>query len=240
MKGKNNLQCSISKTKFCRNLQLVFPPLFSKFHRVFIFMISKKISAVFAVLILIFSTACVETVLVGGAATTTVVLREKTLNDTRQDVMIATKLGADFISHGLKNPGNSVNITVNEGRILLTGIVRNPEKGILAVQLAWKISEAKEVIDEIQVNSETNLHPSDFPKAFNDYILTLRIETALLFSSEISTVNYKVTTVAGTVYLIGVAANDDELQKVLGKVSKMRGVKKVVNYVILVNDSRRR
>ncbi len=201
---------------------------------------SKKISAIFAVLLLIFSTSCVETVVVGSAATATVVLRQKTLQDTRQDVTIATKLGADFIAHGLKNPGNSIDITVNEGRVLLTGIARDPSRAKLASQLAWKISGVKEVIDEIQVSEESSLRPRDFPVAFWDYVLTLRIETALLLAREVSTVNYKVTTVSGVVYLLGVASDDDELQKVLSKISKIRGVKKIVNYIILANDSRRR
>ena len=200
---------------------------------------SKKISAFFAVLLLIFSTSCVETVVVGSAATATVVLRQKTLQDTRQDVVIATKLGADFIAHGLKNPGNSIDITANEGRVLLTGIARDPERARLASQLAWKISGVKEVIDEIQVSEENSLRPRDFPVAFWDYVLTLRIETALILGKEISAVNYKVTTVNGVVYLLGVAADDDELQNVLSKISKIRGVKKIVNYIILANDSRR-
>lgn len=203
-------------------------------------MISKKFSAVFAILLLTFFTSCVETVVIGTAATATIVLREKTLDNTRQDVTIATKLGAEFIKNGLKNPGNSIDITVNEGRILLTGIARDPQKAKLAADLAWKSEGVKEVIDEIQMGDEITLHPRDFSKAFFDYGLSLRIEAALLFGRDIASVNYKITTVNGVVYLLGVSSNDEELQNVLAKVSKIRGVKKIVNYVILSNDSRRR
>lgn len=212
---------------------------FQSLTRFFIMLNPKKISAIFVILFLTFLTSCVETVVVGSAATATVILRQKTLQDTRQDVTIATKLGTDFISRGLKTPGNSIDITVNEGRVLLTGIARNPERARLASQLAWKISGVKEVIDEIQVSEEGSLRPRDVPVAFWDYVLTLRIETALLLAREVSTVNYKVTTVNGVVYLIGVASDDEELQKVLSKISKIRGVKKIVNYIILANDSRR-
>ncbi len=203
-------------------------------------MISKKFSAVFAILLLTFFTSCVETVVIGTAATATIVLREKTLDNTGQDVMIATKLGAEFIKNGLKNPGNSIDITVNEGRILLTGIARDPQKAKLAADLAWKSEGVKEVIDEIQMGDEITLHPRDFSKAFFDYGLSLRIEATLLFGRDIASVNYKITTVNGVVYLLGVSSNDEELQNVLAKVSKIRGVKKIVNYVILSNDSRRR
>ena len=239
MDGKNNLQCSFVKHKFTAFSKQLSFLYFQSPAGVSFMMISKKISAIFAVSLLIFSTSCVETVVVGSAVTATMVLREKTLDNTRQDVAISAKLNTEFVKHGLKNPGNSIDITVNESRILLTGIARNPQKASLAAELAWKVTEAKEVIDEIQVSEETALHPRDFPKAFFDYALTLRVETKLLFTREIASVNYKVTTVGGVVYLIGVAADDEELQKVLTLVSKIRGVKKIVNYVILANDSRR-
>ncbi len=206
----------------------------------FLMMISKKISAVFAIFLLTFSTSCVETVVIGTAATATMVLREKTLDSTRQDVTISTKLGAEFIKNGLKNPGNSIDITVNEGRILLTGIARDPQKAKLAADLAWKSEGVKEVIDEIQMGDDSLLHPRDFSKAFFDYGLSLRAEAALLFGRDIASVNYKITTVNGVVYLLGVSSNEEELQNVLSKISKIRGVKKIINYVILSNDSRRR
>jgi osmotically-inducible protein OsmY len=39
--------------------------------------------------------------------------------------------------------------------------------------------------------------------------------------------------------LLGVAQSDEEMRKVFSAVSKIRGVKKVVNHVILVSDARR-
>lgn len=200
----------------------------------------KKFSTFSALCLLIFSTSCVETVVVGTAATATVALREKSVRDTRDDVLIATKLGTEFVKNGLKNPGNSIDITVNEGRVMLTGIARDPLKAKLATELSWKVVGVKEVIDEIQVSEDPSMHTRDFQKAFFDYLLTLRIETKLLFAKDVSTVNYKVTTVNGVVYLLGVVPSDSELQKSLSMIAKIRGVKKVVNYVILSNDSRRR
>jgi osmotically-inducible protein OsmY len=200
--------------------------------------ILKKFSAVFAVCLLIFSTSCVETIVVGSAATGVLVMRQKNLTDTRHDIAIATVLGTEFIKNGLKNPGNSIDVTVNEGRVLLTGIARDPQKAKLASDLAWKVENVKEVIDEIQL-SENNLRPRDFSRAMFDYGLTLEIETKLLLLREVASVNYKITTVNKVVYLIGVAAADEELQKVLTKISKVRGVEKIVNHVILSDDRRR-
>ena len=49
------------------------------------------IKIISAILILMLSTSCVETVLLGSAATGTLLLREKSFNDTRRDAVIASK-----------------------------------------------------------------------------------------------------------------------------------------------------
>lgn len=202
-------------------------------------MIFLKIRTIFAISLLIFSVSCVETVVVGSIATGVVVVREKSFSSTRKDVMMATALASEFVKNGLKNPSNSVDITINEGRILLTGIVRDHSKGKLAVDLAWKSTGVKEVIDEIQYSEDEKLRPRDFQIAFNDYLISLQLEAKLFFSGDVSAVNYKITTVNKTTYLLGVAYEDEELRKVLSIVSKARGVRKVVNHIILVDDNRR-
>jgi osmotically-inducible protein OsmY len=200
--------------------------------------ILKKITTIFAVLLFVFSTSCVETVVVGSAATGVLVMREKTLSKTQGDVLIATKLGSEFVKNGLKNPGNSVDITVNEGRVLLTGIVRDKKRAQLALDLAWKINGVKEVIDEIQL-SNSGLRPKDFSKSIADYLISAQVETKLLFGRNVSSLNYKITTVNKVVYLIGVASDAEEIRKVLTITAKVRGVEKVVNYIILIDDRRR-
>lgn len=202
--------------------------------------ISRKFSAVLAAALLLFATSCVETVIVGTAAGGFLAVREKSVKKTGSDVSIASKLGSEFVAKGLKNPGNSVDITVNEGRVLLTGIVRDAQKAKLASELAWKVSGVKEVIDEIQLRDGDSIKGKDITTSFSDYRITWTIETKLLFGKSISSVNFKVTTVARTVYILGVAQDNTEMQKVIALASKVRGVEKVVNHIILVDDPRRR
>ncbi len=199
--------------------------------------ILKKVPAIFAIFLLLFSTACVETIVVGSVATGMIATREKNLSHTRSDILISTKLGTKFLENGLKNPGNSVDVTVNEGRVLLTGIVRYEEKAKIASELAWKVLGVKEVIDEIQLRDD--FHAKDISRAFRDYSISLEIESKLLIARKISSANYQVTTVGKTVYLLGVASDSAEMQKVLSISSQVRGVEKVVNHVILASDSRR-
>jgi osmotically-inducible protein OsmY len=197
----------------------------------------KKFSAIFAIFLLLFSTACVETIVAGSVAAGMIATREKNLSHTHSDIAISTKIAMHFLASGLKNPGNSVDVTVTEGRVLLTGIVRDEEKAKSASELAWKVKGVKEVIDEIQLQDGFNF--KNISTAARDYVISAEIESKLLLARGVSSANYQITTVSRTVYLLGIADNSAEMQKVLDLAAKVRGVEKVVNHVILASDSRR-
>lgn len=190
--------------------------------------------------LLLVATSCVETVIIGSAATGTMVVRDKSLHNTQKDIMISSTIATKFLENGLKNIGNSIDVTVNEGRVLLTGVARDPDKASLASELAWKVAGVKEVIDEIQLDDDGKINTRDVTNAFYDYVISGRIETQLFLTKGITSVNYQVTTVNKVVYLLGVADSNEELQKVLSIASKVKGVKKVVDHIISVNDARRK
>ncbi len=201
--------------------------------------IFKNLQFFAAITILFFATSCIETVVVGSFGTAALATREKTLNNTRYDIQIYTTLTADFIQNGLKNFGNSIDVTVNEGRVLLTGIARDAQKAKLASDLSWTAAGVKEVIDEIQLRDGDTTHLKDYASAAYDYAITTKIEGRLFLTRKVSTYNYKITTVAGTVYMIGVAQDDAELNRVIAAITKVNGVQKIVSHVIMVNDRRR-
>lgn len=197
----------------------------------------KKISVAF--LLLLFTTSCVETVVVSSFATISVVTRDKTLNSTVDDTLIAAQIDKNFLMNGLKGVSNSVEVTVNEGRVLLTGVIRDTSKGSPALTMAWKVNGVKEVMDEIEVNKK-GVGILDFTTPFSDSYITALIKTKLFFYPQIFPSNYKVTTFNHVVYLIGVYKSEDDLKELLRIVSKTSGVKKVVNYVISADDNRRK
>jgi osmotically-inducible protein OsmY len=199
--------------------------------------ISNKI---FIVLALFFATSCVETVVVASVTGGVLVTREKTVANTGDDIVIAARLNKELVANGLKNFGNTVDTTVNEGRVLLTGILRDTHESKTAVNLAWKVPNVKEVIDEIQVRDDEKMYAKDFSRSVSDYAITGEVNAKLLFARKVTSVNYKITTVGKTVYLLGVAEDTAELQRVLNIVAKVRGVEKVVNHVILADDHRRK
>lgn len=199
---------------------------------------SKKVFL--AIFSLFFVTSCVETVVVGSVATGVVVIRDKSVTNTRKDIVISTEVASKFLVNGLKNYGDSVDVTVNEGRVLLTGIVRDSSKAKAASELTWKVKGVKEVIDEIQVRDDEKVHLKDYAIAFGDYVITNHIEAKMLFDSKVPTLNYQTTTVDGIVYFLGVASDEVEKNRLLAMAAKVRGVRRVVDHIILSDDSRRR
>ena len=99
-------------------------------------------------------TSCVETIVISTGVGGALAYREKTIDDTRSDIKISTKIGLKFISNGLKTPKTSIDITVNEGRVMLTGIARDTAKAKLAQELCWQFKGVNEVIDEIQIRED--------------------------------------------------------------------------------------
>ena len=61
----------------------------------------------------------------------------------------------------------------------------------------------------------------------------------LLREKNISALNFSIETVNKVVYIMGIASTNDELSLVIDQARNIRGVEKVLSYVILKNDKRR-
>ena len=127
-----------------------------------------------------------------------------------------------------------VNLTISEGRVELTGSVKKPETRVEAVRLAWQAAGVKQVIDDIQVTDQSGI--SDYA---SDVWIANDLRTRLMFDKEIKNINYTVDVVNGVVYLMGVARDQAELDRVIAHARDIDGVRRVVNNVVLRNDPRR-
>ena len=103
----------------------------------------------------------------------------------------------------------SIGLEVFEGRALLTGIIPNEQLRSDAVRLAWKGEGVQEVINEIQIAEST-----DVLDTARDTWITTRLKTKITFDEEVLAINYAIETVAGVVYLIGIAQDQAELDRV--------------------------
>src|SRR5690606_5857668 len=64
-----------------------------------------------------------------------------------------------------------------------------------------------------------------------------KLRTALTFDSEVQSVNYSIDTVEGIVYLLGVAQNQAELNRVTEVARTISDVKQVVSYVRILGEA---
>jgi len=185
--------------------------------------------------LLMFAAGCTPVGLaVGGAATVgTAAAEERGIKTAAEDAWIATQLNEKLFRHDHVLFGK-VNLEVREGRVLLTGNVPSPEARVDAVRLAWQVPGVREVLNEIQVTDQAGL--LDYGR---DVWIANTLRARMLLDKEIRNINYSVEVVNGVVYLLGVAHDQAEIDRVVGHARNIEHVRRVVNYVLLRDDPRR-
>ena len=119
-----------------------------------------------------------------------------------------------------------LNVTVYQGRTLLTGTAPNPEFKAQAKEVASWTPGVKAVYDEIEVAPDEGAWESA-----KDTWITSRIRTELTFNPNIRSVNYTIETANKSVYLIGSARSQAELDIATTVARTTPDVKRVVSYV---------
>lgn len=121
-----------------------------------------------------------------------------------------------------------LDMTVKEGRVLLTGNVPSADMRVDAVRLAWQANGVRQVINEIRVAESAGV------KGFiTDSWVTTTLNGKLLLDKKVQSINYTIDTYGGTVYLMGIAQDQDEVDRVVDHARNTRYVENVVNYVRL-------
>ena len=166
---------------------------------------------------------------VGAGATAGVAsVQEGGLARASKDALIQAQINQLWFSYNV-DMFAKLDMTVNNGRVLLTGVVQNPEHRVEAVRLAWQPDGVEQVINEITVADSRGLQ--GFAR---DTWVTGRLRTALMFDRDVQSVNYSIDTVNRVVYLMGWAQDQIELNRVMEIARTMSDVEQVVSYVKIV------
>lgn len=177
-------------------------------------------------------TSCIETAVGLGTAAVAASTTEKGFSTSVADTVIEAKLTDKFIKEDTSLV-TGIDKSVSNGSVLMTGKVSTQEQKILATRLAWEINGVKEVVNEIQVVSETSLKATA-----KDLAASAQLRAALIGDQDISSLNYSIDVVNGVVYLSGVAADENERDRVIAHAQELRFAKKVISYIILSTDKR--
>jgi osmotically-inducible protein OsmY len=175
---------------------------------------------------------CANAVIGVGTAAVAASTTEKGLSTSVADTQIHAKLTDRFVKTDFSLV-TAVDITVNDGAVLMTGKVKTPEEKILATRLAWEIFGVREVVNELQVTDTSSI--KDIAK---DLAASATLRTKLITDGNISSLNFSIDVVNGTVYLSGVAADAEEMNRVVAHARDIRFTQQVVNYITLQSDKR--
>lgn len=149
------------------------------------------------------------------------------------DLNIQTEFNARLIGESGALFAN-VNSTVIEGRLHITGTVPAQADRQKVTRIAWTIPSVKEVVNDIEVTSETGL-----VEAARDRWITAQLRALMIGDNRIRDSNYAIDTENGIIYLNGIAQNREELERVMEYAKSVTAARQVVSYVIMKDDPRR-
>lgn len=167
---------------------------------------------------------CVSTVIGAGAAVGVAAFEERSLKVHAVDTTLATKIRYNLVQAG-EEFVKGVGVEVYESKVLMTGIVKDEASRAEALKLAWQVDGVKDVYNELQVAQ------SDFTDLAKDSWVTTKLKSRITFDENIFAINYSIETVAGVVYLIGIAQDQSELDKVIAHARDLGYVKRVISHV---------
>ena len=181
--------------------------------------------------IFLFLSGCASAI-VGGAATLGLAgVQERSIKDAAIDLEIELLIQDNMFREDTEKMFTAIDVIVIEQRVLLVGNVVNEKIRDKAAAIAWETNKVKEVLNEVTINENLNLVSSA-----KDARISLNLSGLLIGDTNISDINFSHSVSGQTIYIIGIAENDSELNNVLNHARTIQGVKKVVSHIILKND----
>ena len=172
--------------------------------------------------------------IIGAVATGGVAaVEERSIGNVVDDLTIRAELNQLFFKDNF-DLLQSVSFSVIEGRVLLKGSVKTQEDRIRGLELAWQASGVREVINEIQVTDQGGI-----VNYARDTWISTQLKAEILFDRDILSINYNVESINGIIYVVGIAQDQAELDKVVDHARRIENVKQVVSHVVMKDDPRR-
>ena len=165
-----------------------------------------------------------------GASLMTASQTEKGLKVSAKDLRIKTEINHNLFQKDHELFG-AVKVSVDNGKVLITGSVRNPQDRIEISKLSWKVINVREVINEVQVTNKAS-----FTNRARDLFINKSLQTQLLLDQSINFINFSVDTVNGVVYIFGIARDQEEINRIIKHARNINYVENIINYMSLSNQ----
>jgi len=167
----------------------------------------------------------------GGCSTSSTTTKDRhPSKETRMDIAIRGSLNVSYFEHDL-DLYQRLNITIDKGRVLLTGNMKDEKMKADALHIAKNTTGVKEIIDRLTIAS-----PRTLSQYLHDKWIKTELGTKLLFTDELESGKYEVEVMEGIVYILGTAINEAERQQVIDTARGISGVKKVIAYISVLSS----
>jgi len=177
---------------------------------------------------------CIPMLIGAGATTGVAAAEERGMGGSIDDLKIRTEVNQKWFDRDVEMY-RKVTLNISEGRVMLTGVVPTEKNRNDAAELVWQVAGVREVYNEIVVRGD------DEPggNSANDLWIQQKMKARLLGDTDIRNINYVVDVTDAVVYVLGIAQNDTEMERVIAHARDINGVRRVVNHIRLKNDPRR-
>jgi len=171
------------------------------------------------------TSGCVTAAVGAAAGVGAIMAQERSVGAAIDDGAAATELRSRLMALDARGFAD-VSIEVVEGRLLLSGTAPTVEHRIDAERIAWSIEQVQAVANEVVVGAPTSLL-----RAGMDEVITAQVRARLVAARDVRAVDVNVETSQGTVYLLGLARSEQEIQRAAEIASITPGVQRVVSYM---------
>ena len=125
----------------------------------------------------------------------------------------------------------SIQSEVRDGNIFLSGKVEEPEEKIKITKMAWETKGVRSVKNAITIKGQSN-----FKSTAKDILLTSQLRSALIFNKKTKARNYTLETINKTIYIFGIAMDQEEKKEVINEANKIYDVEKVIPSIYLASE----
>ena len=125
----------------------------------------------------------------------------------------------------------SIKSEVRDGNIFISGKVEEPEEKIKITKMAWETKGVRSVKNAITIKGQTN-----FKSTAKDILITSQLRTALILNKKTKARNYTLETINKTIYIFGIAMDQDEKKEVIDEANKIYDINKVIPSIYLASE----
>jgi osmotically-inducible protein OsmY len=150
---------------------------------------------------------------------------EKSFGESWDDVSIKLGIKEKYFSYDA-TLFTKIDVEVELGVVLLTGVVPFGDMRLEAVRLAWQQEGVVEILNEISIDTGYGL--DDIAK---DKFISTQLFTKVLGDREIKKFKYDHEVFKQVIYLFGVSNDQNEINRVIDHAKSIKGVVDVINYI---------